>query len=172
VQLSDWRGRSPHKDSLGPKVLAVIAPVLTTLGSDPDPECWIVWGDDPTTRYLVLVPTAAGILEVHVRVNVPGEGPRAGGKVVRWSRVQLGELAVEIVGGHRLVTFQVEGQVLRGSDEDADAVAAFALQLFAAVDGRPPPARPAAARPAAARTASQRTASPAAASTARPAKGR
>lgn len=164
MQLSDWRGRSPHKDSLGPKVLAVIAPVLTTLGSDADPECWIVWGDDPATRYLVLVPTAAGILEVHVRVNVPGEGPRAGGKVVRWSRVQLGELAVEIVGGHRLVTFQVEGQVLRGSDEDADAVAAFALQLFAAVDGRPPPAP--------ARPASRRKATAAATPTARPAKGR
>ena len=169
MQLSDWRSRSPHKDSLSPKVLAVIAPVLTTLGGEPDPECWIVWGDDPAARYLVLVPTAAGILEVHVRVNVPGEGPRAGGKVVRWGRVQLGELAVEIVGGHRLVTFQVEGQVLRGSDEDADAVAAFALSLFAAVDGRPLPAP---ARPPAARPATRRNASTAAATTSRPAKGR
>jgi hypothetical protein len=142
VHLSDWRGRSPHKDSLSPKVLAVIQPVLATLGSDADPECWIAWGDDPAARYLVLVPTDAGVLEVHVRVNVPQEGPRAGGKVVRWNRVQLGELAVEMVAGHRLVTFQVEGQVLRGSDEDADAVAAFALHLFAAADGRPLPAPP------------------------------
>ncbi len=70
---------------------------------------------------------------------VPGEGPRAGGKVVRWQRVQLGELAVEIQGGHRLVTFQVEAQVLNGADATADAIAAFAQALFAAVDGRPAP---------------------------------
>ena len=167
MHLSDWRGRSPHKDSLSPKVLAVIAPVLATLGSNPDPDCWIVWGDDPAVRYLVLVPTDAGVLEVHVRVNVPQEGPRAGGKVVRWTRVQLGELAIEIVGGHRLVTFQVEGQVLRGSDEEADAVAAFALLLFAAADGRPVSAAPERARPAARRRTTAK-----AAPTARPAKGR
>ena len=165
MHLSDWRGRSPHKDSLSPRVLAVIERVLATLGSDPDPVCWIVWGDDPAARYLVLVPTAAGIIEVHVRVNVPQEGPRAGGKVVRWSRVQLGELAVELVGGHRLVTFQVESQVLRGSDDDADAVAAFALLLFAAADGRPLPASPARRTP-------RRPTSKPAASAARPAKGR
>ena len=71
--------------------------------------------------------------------SVPGEGPRAGGKVVRWQRVQLGELAVEIQGGHRLVTFQVETQVLNGADAAADAIAAFAQTIFAAVDGRPAP---------------------------------
>ena len=92
------------------------------------------------SRYLLLVPTPSGLVQVNVRVNVPGEGPRAGGKVVRWSRVQLGELAVEIQGGHRLVTFQVETQVLNGADDAADAIAAFAQALFAAIDGRPAPA--------------------------------
>jgi len=77
---------------------------------------------------------------VNVRVSVPGEGPRAGGKVVRWPRVQLGELAVEIQGGHRLVTFQVETHVLNGADTAADAIAVFAQTIFAAVDGRPAPA--------------------------------
>jgi hypothetical protein len=67
---------------------------------------------------------------------VPGEGPRASGKIVRWNRVQLGELAVEIQAGHRLVTFQIETQALNGADATADAIAAFAQALFAAVDGR------------------------------------
>ena len=40
------------------------------------------------SRYMILVPTPAGLLQVHVRVNVPQEGPRASGKLVRWNRVQ------------------------------------------------------------------------------------
>ena len=108
-----------------------------TLGAERDPECWVAWGDDPAVRYLVLAPTPSGLVQLNVRVNVPGEGPRAGGKIVRWARVQLGELGVEIQGGHRLVTFQVETLVLNGVDEAADRVAAFAQALFAAIDGRP-----------------------------------
>jgi hypothetical protein len=50
--------------------------------------------------------------------------------------LQVGELAMESTGGHRLLSFQVEGQVLRGSDHEADTIAAFALDLFAAMDGR------------------------------------
>ena len=137
MRLSEWRGRAPHKDSMPSKVMDVVESALTSLGAGPDPSCWIAWGDDPAVRYTVLVPTAAGLLAVHVRVNVPGEGPRAAGKLVRWSRVQTGELAIEMAGVHRLLSFQVEGQVLRGSDIDADAIAAFALELFAAMDGRP-----------------------------------
>lgn len=121
---------------MAPRVMTALQSVLAALGGDPDPRCWVSWGDDPANRYLVLAPTAAGLVEVHVRVNVPGEGPRASGKLVRWNRVQLGELAIEMVGGHRLLTFQVEGQVLHGTDTDADAVAAFALELFGAIDGR------------------------------------
>lgn len=137
MRLSDWRGRAPHKDSMTPKVLAVLEPVLSSMGAAPDPSCWVAWGDDPAVRYTVLAPTPPGLLVMHVRVNVPQEGPRAGGKLVRWNRVQIGELAVEMAGGHRLLSFQVESQVLRGSDADADTIAAFALELFAAVDGRP-----------------------------------
>ena len=145
MRLSDWRGRTPHRDSMTSRVVSVVVPVITAMGADADPECWVVWGDDPAVRYIVFIPTAAGLLQVHVRVNVPQEGPRASGKLVRWGRVQTGELAMEVAGGHRLLSFQLEGQVLKGSDEDADAIAGFALVLFAAMDGRvvevAPPAR-------------------------------
>jgi len=49
---------------------------------------------------------------------------------------------VEIQGGHRLVTFQVEAQVFNGADAAGDAIAVFAQVLFAAVDGRPAPVAP------------------------------
>jgi hypothetical protein len=137
MRWSGWRAKAPFKEAIAPRVLAVVDPALAALGADPDPECWIVWGDDPSSRYMMLVPTASGLVQVNVRVSVPGEGPRAGGKVVRWSRVQLGELSVEIQGGHRLVTFQVESQVLTGADAAADTITELAQTLFAAVDGRP-----------------------------------
>ena len=137
MRLSDWRTRAPHKDALTPKVIAVIDPVLASLGAEPDPSAWIVWGEDPGVRYVMLVPTDAGLLQVLVRVNVPGEGPRASAKVIRWTRLQVGELGLEMVSGHRLLGFQVESHILRGTDDDGDAMAAFALELFARIDGRP-----------------------------------
>jgi hypothetical protein len=158
MRLSSWRERAPSKDSVSPKVVAIVESALVTLGAETDPECWVAWGDDPAVRYLIFAPTSSGLAQLVVRVNVPGEGPRASGKVVRWGRVQLGELGVEIQGGHRLVTFQVETQVLSGVDDAADRISAFAQAMFAAVDGRPapvaasskaPPARSAATRPAA-----------------------
>ena len=136
MRLSGWRAKAPRKDSVSPRVMAIVESAVVTLGAERDPECWVAWGDDPSVRYLILAPTPSGLAEVHVRVAVPGEGPRAGGKVVRWNRVQLGELAVEIQGGHRLVTFQVDTQVLNGVDDAADAIATFAQTLFAAIDGR------------------------------------
>ncbi len=120
-----------------PKVLAVVEPVLAAMGAADDPECWVAWGDDPALRYTMFAPTAAGLIVCHVRLNVPQEGPRASAKLVRWPRVQLGELAVETQAGHRMVSFQVEGQVLRAADTEADRVAAFALVLLDAADGRP-----------------------------------
>lgn len=141
MRLSGWRAKAPRKESVSPKVMAIVESAIVTLGAERDPECWVAWGDDPSIRYLILASTPSGLAEVHVRVSVPGEGPRAGGKVVRWNRLQLGELAVEIQGGHRVVTFQVDTQVLSGVDDAADAVATFAQTLFAAIDGRGSPAR-------------------------------
>ncbi len=137
MRLEGWRQRAPHKDSLGPKVRAVIEPSIAALGGDPDPECWIVWGDDPAIRYTVLALSEAGLVLVAVRVNVPQEGPRSSSKLIRWNRVQTGELAMEIGGGHHLLSFQIEGLILRGSDAEADEIAAFALDVFAGMDGRP-----------------------------------
>ena len=138
MRLSDWHADPPHRDATAAKVVAVIEPILAAMGTERDPMCWFVWGDDPQARYSLLVPTAPGLVVVNVRVNVPQEGPRAAGKLIRWNRVQVGELAIETVsGGHRLMSFQVEGNVLRGSDAEADAIAAFALQVFDAIDGRP-----------------------------------
>jgi hypothetical protein len=154
MRWSGWRAKAPFKDSISPKVLAVIDSALASLGAEPDPECWVVWGDDPRSRYMLLAPTGSGLVVVNIRVSVPGEGPRAGGKVVRWQRVQFGELAVEIQGGHRMVTFQVETQVLNGADAAADAIAAFAQALFAAVDGRPVPVASKGPKPAPAKAGS------------------
>jgi hypothetical protein len=136
MRLSEWRAHAPVKDAVAPKVVAVVESAIVTLGAQPDPDCWIIWGDDPAVRYLAFVPTASGLIQLNVRVMVPGEGPRAAGKVIRWNRVQLGELAVEIQAGHRLVTFQAESQVLTGVDAMGDAIATFADALFAAIDGR------------------------------------
>ena len=72
----------------------------------------------------------AGLVTCSIRVNVPQEGPRASGKLVRWSRLQVGELSVENQGGHSLVSFQVESQVLRGSDDAADEIAAARPDLI------------------------------------------
>jgi hypothetical protein len=163
MRLSDWRTRAPHKDAMTPKVIAVVEPVLAVLGAESDPSCWVVWGDDPAVRYVVLAPTDAGLLQVLVRVNVPQEGPRASAKVIRWNRVQLGELGLEMADGHRLLGFQVEGHVLRGADDVGDEMAAFALELFARVDGREFSPRPVArSRPGKLTAASGGAAKPAA----------
>lgn len=139
MRLSQWQAKAPSKEAASAKVAAVIGTSLGIFGSEPDPPCWVVWGEDPAIRYLIFVPTIDGLIQLHVRVNVAGEGPRASGKLVRWSRVQVGELGTEIQGGHRLVTFQVETQVINGVDESADAIGAFARTIFAAIDGRPAP---------------------------------
>ncbi len=139
MRLSDWRAAAPHASSVSDKVLAAVEPVLVGLGCDPDPPCWVVWGDDPSVRYSILALCEAGVASCHVRVNVPQEGPRASGKLGRWNRVQIGELSVETQGGHTMVSFQLEGQLLRAVDDDARAVTAFALDVMAGADGRPFP---------------------------------
>ncbi len=143
MRLSEWRAGSPSKGAVDPKVNAVVDPVLEALGTDGDPESWVAWGEEPAVRYTVFAPTPAGLVTCYVRVNVPGEGPRASAKVIRWNRVSLGELAIETQGTHRLLSFQVEGQVLKGADAMSDRIARFAIELFAAVDGRTLPPRPA-----------------------------
>jgi hypothetical protein len=163
MRLSEWRAAAPNKDAGSPKVAALVDPVITALGAEPDPHGWVVWGEEPGVRYSILLPIPAGLVSCFVRVNVPGEGPRASAKLVRWNRVEIGELAIETSAGHRLLSFQVEGYVLQGADDAADRIAAFALEMFAAIDGRPrPEPRPAPAR--ARGTGVKRAAPPASAS--------
>ena len=111
MRLSEWRAASPSKEAGSPKVAALVDPVLVALGADADPHGWVAWGEEPAVRYTILVPTAAGLISCFVRVNVPGEGPRASAKLdpleprpdrrARRSRPQA---------AHRLLSFQVEQQ--------------------------------------------------------------
>jgi hypothetical protein len=139
MRLSEWRASAPARDAAGPKVAGVVDPVLKALGAEPDPHCWVAWGEEPANRFTVFVPTEPGLIACFVRTNVAGEGPRATTKMVRWSRVSIGELGVETQAGHRMISFQLESQVLRGVDAEADRAAAFALRVIAAIDGRPLP---------------------------------
>jgi hypothetical protein len=136
MRLSEWRAKAPSKDAGGPKVAAVVDAVIDALGAERDPHCWVAWAEEPAIRYTIFVPTEPGLIVSFVRVNLPGEGPRATTKLIRWSRVSIGELTIETQAGHRLLSFQIEQQVLRGADAEADRVAAFALQVIAAIDGR------------------------------------
>jgi hypothetical protein len=140
MRLSEWRAAAAVRDAAGPKVNAVVDAVLAALGAGDDPHCWVAWGEEPAYRHMIFVPTEPGLIAVFVRANVPGEGPRATTKMIRWNRVSIGELTVETQAGHRLLSFQLEQQVLRGVDAEADRIAAFALRVIAAVDGRPLPA--------------------------------
>jgi hypothetical protein len=140
MRLSEWRATAPAKAAAVPKVAAVVDPVLKALGAEPDPHCWVAWGEEPANRFTVFVPTEPGLIACFVRTNVSGDGPRATTKLVRWNRVSIGELGVETQAGHRMLSFQLESQVLRGVDAEADRAAAFALRVIAAIDGRPLPA--------------------------------
>jgi hypothetical protein len=139
MRLIEWSAVAPAPEAAGPKVLGVAEVALATLGATPDTDCWVTWGDDPGVRWSLFAPTPAGLVTVHVRVNVPQEGPRAAGKLVRWSRVQLGEIAADVQGTHRIISATLEGVFMRGADANADVVAAFLQGVCAAIDGRPVP---------------------------------
>jgi hypothetical protein len=136
MRLSDWEASTRGQKVMTDKVGSAYGPALAVLGTGPDPEAHVVWGDDPDRNYTILAVADAGLAIVNVRVNVPQEGPRAAAKLVRWSRVQVGELSVEAHHGRRHVTSQVEGIVLQGSDEEADEIGGFVAQLMARIDGR------------------------------------
>jgi hypothetical protein len=100
VRLSEWCASAPARDAVSPKVLAVAEPLLA--------------------------PTAGGLVTLAIPVHTPQEGPRASGKLIRWSRVQVGDLGVEMQGGHRFVSPSLEGVVLRGMDAEAHRIGANA----------------------------------------------
>jgi hypothetical protein len=139
MRLSGWRAKAPGRAGINPKILDTVGSILVALGADADPHCWVTWGDEIGSRWSVMAPCPAGLAVVNVRSGGPEEGSRAGGRLVRWSKVQIGELSAEGEHGHRLVMFQIEGQPLRGADENADDVAAFAGLILAGIEGRPLP---------------------------------
>jgi hypothetical protein len=136
MRLDEWTAEAPATEAVTPRVLGVVRPVLESLGALGDVDVWVVWGDEPTTRWVVLAPTPAGLVTVSVRVNIMQEGPRAAAKLTRWPRVQVGDLAIEMQGAHRVVATTVEGQVLRGVDDVADRIARFVTAIYSAIDGR------------------------------------
>jgi hypothetical protein len=156
MRLSEWRAVAPTREALGPKVTALLDPVLAALGAERDPNAFAAWGDDPGVRYSLFVLVPAGLAVCAVRPVSGGEGPRLSTKLVRWGRIQVGEVSIETQSGHRLLTAQIEGQVLKGVDAEADRIARFMTAVAAGIDGRPMPRldEPKARR----RTASTRTA--------------
>ncbi len=139
MRLSGWRSRAPGRGGIDQKVIDAVASILAALGAEPDAHCWVTFGDETGSRWTLMAPTQAGLVAVNVRPGAPGEGPRAGGRLIRWTKAQLGELAAETEHGHRIVMFQIEGQPVRGVDDDADEVAAFARLAIAGLEGGPLP---------------------------------
>jgi hypothetical protein len=135
MRWSQWRLRPPVKEAAAPRVIAAVGAVLGTLGADPDGECWVVWGNDAMIKWSMFMPTPAGLVALSVR-PASQDGPRVSGKVVRWSRLQVGEFSVEYQAGHRVVGVSVEGVVLQGADAEADEIGAFLNSIYAAIDGR------------------------------------
>jgi hypothetical protein len=135
--LSEWSSVAPSSGCMNQAVLDALGPVLSDMGAGGDPECWVAWGEDPDYRYSVLAPTVAGLVMVAVRLN-PGSdaGPRAAAKLVRWPKIQIGEFSIEAADGHRVVAVQVEGLVLKGTDEAASSICEFVRGLIASSDGR------------------------------------
>lgn len=136
MRLSDWQASPRGQKVMTDKVASAYGPALAVIGAEPDPVAHIVWGDDPDRRYVILAAADAGLVIVNVRVNVPQEGPRASAKLVRWSRVQVGEVSVEAHHGTRHVTSQIESVVLQGTDEEADEIGAFVAHVLGRIDGR------------------------------------
>ena len=136
MRLSQWRKAAPTAGVMNDRVLAVVGPVLSDLGAERDPECWVAWGEDPDLRYSLLAPTLAGLITVAIRFANPEEGPRVIAKLIRWSKVSVSELGLDAGGGHRMVAVQVENMVLKGMDEEADRICDFVRILIAGVDDR------------------------------------
>lgn len=139
MRLSEWRAAAPHMDAMSESVMQVLQPVVSGLGVGADAPFWVVWGEEPQSRYTLFAPTHAGLAVIAVRVRASMEGAHATGRLVRWSRVQIGDLSVEGQAGHHLLSAQLEGAIMRAVDAEADRMGAFLQSVFAGIDGRPIP---------------------------------
>jgi hypothetical protein len=138
MRLSEWRKNAPLAEAASNQVMAAVLPVLVDLGAKADAECWVIWGEDPGMKYSLLAPALAGLITVAIRPLGSEEGPRATGKLTRWSKLNISELAVEASGGHRIVAVQIESYVLKGIDDEADRICEFVRGLVAGIENRIP----------------------------------
>jgi hypothetical protein len=139
MRLSDWQATLRGQKLMTGKVAAAYESALSLFGAGPESDAFVAWGDDPDVHYSLLVVGEAGLIIVVVRVNVPLEGPRASAKVVRWGRVAIGELAVEVLRGHKQATAQIDNYILKGVDDEADRIGAFVGHVLMRIDGRSAP---------------------------------
>jgi hypothetical protein len=139
MRLSEWRRVAPDPDVLGRRARSTIDPVLTALGAESDPHALPVWGEDAARRFSLYVLSPTGLIGAGVRFDLPGEPPRVTARLIRWSKLQLSELAAETNGTHRVVSVTIDGQVFRAPDEAGDRIAAFVRAIHALEEGRPLP---------------------------------
>src|ERR1035437_10015551 len=90
MRLSGWRAKAPGRAGINPKILDTVGSILVALGADPDPHCWVTWGDEIGSRWSVMAPCPAGLAVVNVRSGGPEEGSRAGGRLGRGGTGQIG----------------------------------------------------------------------------------
>src|SRR4029078_13355320 len=85
MRLSEWRKAAPHKDAGSAKLAAVGDPARASLGAESDPHAWVAWGEEPGTRYTILVVTDPGLISCFVRLKVAGEGPGSCATAGAWA---------------------------------------------------------------------------------------
>ena len=144
MRLSEWQAVAPSPASVAPKVLEAVESVLLGLGADADPTCWVAWGDDPAIRYTILALAEAGLVICHVRVNVPQEGPRVGGKLAQMATPSelltspADEFVADFVGrdrGYRSLGFTNVAGTVTVSEEAVVQLGASATEAQARASG-------------------------------------
>jgi hypothetical protein len=136
MRLSEWRRNAPVRDAIDDRVMTVLKSLLADFGADPDPECYVVWGDHPDLRHSVLVPVAAGLVAIAVRTAEGTQEARATARLIRWPKLALGEFSLEATGERRVVAVQVESFVLKGADAEAGLIAEFVRGLVLQAENR------------------------------------
>ncbi|MGC8634130.1 MAG: hypothetical protein ACP5VP_05630 [Candidatus Limnocylindrales bacterium] len=135
MRFADWQATPEGSRYLTDRLVPLIESAARTLGAHDATPCYVAWGDQPEARFQVMLSTDGGLGIFNVRVSVPQEGPRLSGRLVRWARVQAGEVTFEAHSGHIQVSAQFEGQVLLGLDEAGERIAEWMTEVYRRVDG-------------------------------------
>ena len=138
MRLSEWRASSPSKD--GRRGRRSPRSSIRCCGRSAPSRirnCWVAWGEEPAVRYTIFVPTAAGL----DRVLRPGQRLRrgaAGNRQAHPLEPRPARRAVDRDPGGPSPA-QLPGRATcapRRPTRRQIASPRFALELFAAVDGR------------------------------------